>query len=516
MDEQNQTYMQKIDDFIHIKNWTPEQKQERKKIGKILLAETIGTFILVAGILLPGAIGVNLGAEAHGLTPGEELGFFWNSLNIIFSLIIFKALYVALLILVLVLVLIRWSVNLNPAVTLSEMALGNDSYKLGFTKITLQFISAIAASIFMVQVVLWTSGADTFNDALTLGYNLDAVYPGFGYFNYGNIDFSTDTGWSSVYATKELTGTEFWWYWILSIGFEAVLTFALIISIFWGSKITAKQRPYVIFAVVWAILIVGLRVHAFALNPARLIGPAFIEYIVTDGESYGLTFVPFYLLGELIAVAIFVGITRKNLQQALVEHDDSKAYLILTGNHRMGRNIQGYDMNEKLLNQFKEHRVNLTTENLYLKVENEHLKLGNMAFEKMSDNELYELTKISDYEKFQILSKEEKILQVKQDLSEKYIDLELTREATLSQEIMGLDSKNLEVTKTQKIQLSEAEKNEFSDLIDENTKDEVDFSKLTIAQLKQRLDEKEIKYKAGFNKKMLIELLQEDSIKNIK
>ena len=45
-----------------------------KKNFKILLSETIGTFLLVAGILLPGAIGVNLDPEVHAGLMNSKTG----------------------------------------------------------------------------------------------------------------------------------------------------------------------------------------------------------------------------------------------------------------------------------------------------------------------------------------------------------------------------------------------------------------------------------------------------------
>ncbi len=518
-----------------LKHPNEDNKLTAKRTTKVLISEIIGTFILVAGILFPGAIGVNLAPDVHSW--GSE--GFWIFMNGLFGLILFKALWVAALILGLVLVLQRWSVNLNPAVTLSEMIAGNDSYKLGLTKIVVQFMSAIASAFFMAWVATATvnfeaneigSFSEQFQVAYEAGYRLDATTPSFKHFNFNDLSFYSDnysftsgiffnsynnTGVSKVYTKVELTEVQDAWYWFICMGMEALLTFLLIISVFWGGKISKKWRPYVIAGVVWAILLVGIRFETIALNPARLMGPALAEYILTDGASKGLDFSWIYLIGELIAVVAFFGFTRRDLKRA-VQLGDEKAIKALTGMKANALSLQGYSESPNIIEKIeaKNDKWNeLQNENLFLKVENEHLKHGNKPFEQMTDKELFELTKKINKEEFDALSKEEKIILVKQDLSEKYIDMDLTREAQISKEILGLKVEDLEKTTINNIELTEEEKHEFDKLISDDVLNEKDLSKLTINQLKERLDAKNIGYKSNSTKKVLIQLLEENLIK---
>ncbi len=280
---------------------------------KIFLSEIIGTFLLVAGILLPGAIGVNLSPESHSW---GSTGW-WNFINCIFGLIIVKAAWVASLILGLIFLLRKWSVNLNPSVTMSEMVVGNDSYYIGWTKIGLQFISGISAAFFMAGVVnITSSSTESFVDAYNeLGYNLDAIYPLYKHFDYGSVQFIDSNGASSVYASNDLTSVGYSWYWFLSLGFETLFTLGLILSVFLGKKIDKNKRALIISTYVWLILLIGLRTNNIALNPARLMGPAISEFILTNGTSKALTFSWVYLFGELLAVVIFMGIINWNKKE---------------------------------------------------------------------------------------------------------------------------------------------------------------------------------------------------------
>lgn len=469
---------------------------------KIFLSEIIGTFLLVTGILLPGAIGVNLPPELHSW---GSTGW-WNFINCIFGLIIVKAAWVATLIIGLIFLFRRWSVNLNPSVTMSEMVVGNDSYYVGWTKIGLQFISGISAAFFMASIVnITSSSTDNFVDAFKNGYNLDAIHPLYRYFNYGSVQFIDADGASSVYTSIDLTGANNSWYWFLSIGIEALFTLGLILSVFWGKNISKNKRALIISTYVWVILLVGLRTNNIALNPARLMGPAISEYILTNGQSKALTFSWLYLIGELLAVVIFMGIMNWNKKEIKISDtfNEFKGIIYI--------DKEKVDEGKDILNSIQE---NLNKENLFLKVENEHLKHGNIPFEKMNDNDLFKLVKNISREDFNFLSNEEKIKLVKKNLSEKYINLDITREAKLSKEIIGLKSNKLERTEINNIELSKKEKTEFEKIINDDILEEEDFSKLTIADLKKKLNLKNIKYTAKATKRDLIELLEEDLIKN--
>ncbi len=289
-----------------------ELEHKKAKTPLILISELVGTFILVFGILLPGALGVNLAPEAH--IWGSEN--FWNTLDAIFTSIAVKGLWVATLILVLVFMFRRWSVNLNPAVTLAEISLKNDTAALGVTKIVIQFVGAFAGVFAAAAVIGFTSteaymqlyttgtwaavdgGQSVLEVAKDGGYGLDVTYPMFKQINWDTISEGLS------YSTTYLNGTEDAWSWIIFVLLEAALTFGLLASVFWGKKISHNVRPFVIWGIVWLLLIVGIRFDTIALNPARLIAPAVLEKVLMNSTD-GLQFSSFYLIGELFAVALF-------------------------------------------------------------------------------------------------------------------------------------------------------------------------------------------------------------------
>ena len=278
------------------------QKKDCKRKRTILFVELIGTFLLVGGILLPGAIGVSL---PNTNAAGEYLhtihsDALWNTLNWVFEPLIFKAFYVAALIFVLVFIFIKWSANFNPVVTLSEIAAGNDTYKFGFKKIAAQFIGAFIAVYFMALVVVPAMSGEGMEEAFAMGYSLDGTQPIFIHFNYDSFAFTP----GGIYQTETLQEVNDWWYWFVQMFMEFLLTFLLIMSVFYGGdKYSKTQRIFIISGTVWAILIVGLRFNTIALNPARLVAPAFVSN--QFGVTAPMNFVWIYLIGELLAFALF-------------------------------------------------------------------------------------------------------------------------------------------------------------------------------------------------------------------
>ncbi len=273
------------------------------RISKILIVEMLGTAILVGGILFPGAMGFNLEASAH--TFGSE--GFWNFMNFAFSTIVVKALWVALLIFFLVIFTIRWSANFNPAVSLAEVSVGNDSYALGMSKIFVQFIGAFAAVYFTALVIIPNVSGKTIEIALQNGYGLDGTRPIMMHFNFGNVDFSDP---STYYATETLTQAKDAWYWLIQILIEAALTFTLITSVFiGGEKLSKMKRISLISVTVWLILLVGIRFNTIALNPARLMAPAIVSNQFGDNDP--MNFVWIYLVGEFLGLALFHGLTQR-------------------------------------------------------------------------------------------------------------------------------------------------------------------------------------------------------------
>lgn len=276
-----------------------DTKEEKVvKTSKILISELIGTFLLVFGIIIWGAIGVDLPASSHAADSAA-----WNTVNKVFSTIVFKSFLVALLILILVFTFRRWSVNLNPAVTLAEVSKGNDSYSLGMMKIGVQLIGAFGATFLVGYVIMPEVAGTSAEVALANGYSLDGTKPIFKHINYEALKWGDVSTW---YTTENFMANNNAWYWFIQLILEAVFTFGLIISVFWGGKMSENRRAFTIFFAVWAILIIANRFNTIALNPARLMGPAFVSKMLGQGEP--MQFVWIYLTGELIAVALFHGL----------------------------------------------------------------------------------------------------------------------------------------------------------------------------------------------------------------
>ncbi len=279
-------------------NANDTKEKKAVKTSKILASELIGTFLLVFGIIIWGAIGVDLPPASHA--GNSEI---WNTINKVFSTIVFKSFIVALLILILVVTLRRWSVNLNPAVTLSEVSKGNDTYSLGMMKIFVQFIGAFGATFLVGYIIMPAVSGTSAEAALANGYSLDGTQPIFKHINYGALDWNNVGSW---YTTESFMENSDAWYWFLQIILEAIFTFALIISVFWGGNLSENRRAFLIFFAVWAILVVANRFNTIAINPARLVAPAFVSQML--GKSEPMQFVWIYLIGELLAVALFHGL----------------------------------------------------------------------------------------------------------------------------------------------------------------------------------------------------------------
>ncbi len=285
------------------------KKKKTVKTSKILISELIGTFLLVFGIIIWGAIGVDLPSASHA---GNSEA--WNTVNKVFSTIVFKSFLVAFLILILVFSLRRWSVNLNPAVTLAEVSKGNDTYSLGMMKIVVQLIGAFAATFLVGYVIMPEVAGTSAEVALSNGYSLDGTQPIFKHINYAEFEWNNVENW---YNTKTFMENSNAWYWFIQIILEATFTFGLIISVFWGKQMSENRRAFTIFFAVWMILILANRFNTIALNPARLVAPAFVSQML--GKSEPMQFVWIYLIGELIAVAVFHGLNLRANQRAETE-----------------------------------------------------------------------------------------------------------------------------------------------------------------------------------------------------
>lgn len=269
----------------------------------ILLAELIGTYLLTLWIILPSTVGFD--------SMNNWWGYIW-------TLMFMKALWVAAFIVLIVYVLRYISVNLNPAVTIAEIAKGNDKLPIGLAKINIQFAGGIMAGFTALGLAILTDNSSS---------NLDAISPLVRYYDFGNLGTS---GWydnpilSKSYS--DFNGGQGAFV-MSSMVLEFIYTFALLASVFyWQKSVSHNMRPIVIGLIVWVAVTLGLRTNNIALNPARLIGPAIARTVgVNSGHLVSSSIVPInytdwmwvYLISELSAASVFAMIElnkRKKLE----------------------------------------------------------------------------------------------------------------------------------------------------------------------------------------------------------
>lgn len=255
----------------------------------ILLAELIGTYLLTLWIILPSSVGFD--------SMNNWWGYIW-------TLMIMKALWVAGFIVFIVYVLRYISVNLNPAVTIAEIAKGNDKLPIGLAKINIQFAGGIMAGFTALGLAILTDNNTS---------NLDAISPLVRHYDFSNLGAG---GWydnpilSKSY--NDFNGGQGIFV-MSSMILEFIYTYALLASVFyWQKKVSHNMRPIVIGLIVWLAVTLGLRTNNIALNPARLIGPAIAQSVgINSGiliSSSPINYTDWmwvYLISELSAASIF-------------------------------------------------------------------------------------------------------------------------------------------------------------------------------------------------------------------
>ncbi|NQX83254.1 MAG: aquaporin [Mycoplasmataceae bacterium] len=273
-----------------------------KRWDIILLTEFLGTIALVLWIILPSAMAFS-NPSAH--TKNIE---FWNGFSKIWELIFMKAFWVISFIIVIVYLLRYISVNLNPVVTIAEIAKKNDSVELGLMKISVQMFGGIIAGFIAADI------AKSMN--LIEPVDLDAVHPRLMMYDWTNIN--PDSFYNIInLENMKVPGM----FLVFSAFLEFAFTFGLIGSIFYFPKISNKWRPLFLGIVIWIILCFGIRTNNIPLNPARLIGPA-LAHDVTSMFSEGLVtteskmdWAVFYLIPEIAAAALFSAIERFKIKK---------------------------------------------------------------------------------------------------------------------------------------------------------------------------------------------------------
>lgn len=250
----------------------------------VLFVELFGTFAMVFEIIAPSAL---------------DLGQYdWY--NMIFGTFIMKSFWVAGFILLLIFVLRKVSVNLNPAVTLSEIATGHHTWTRGIEMIVFQFIGAFLAAFLAYGSAVWGGTWQAFGEGST-GSTLDAVYPRLIFSNIEVNWFGFKPSYMDFLSSQPSTNQ--WPFAIVSYIMEFSLTFALIASVIYGKKIGAQWgRPFTIFGTLMVIVFLGIHTNNIALNPARLYAPAVVSQVMGGAQTLQFTWI--FLFGELTAVAL--------------------------------------------------------------------------------------------------------------------------------------------------------------------------------------------------------------------
>ncbi len=255
------------------------------KLWVVLLIEFIGTFLMVFEIIAPSSF--DLGSN--------------DVYSVIFGSFFMKAFWVSAFILLLIYLLRNISVNLNPAVTLSEVATGHHNWTKAFWMILIQFLGAFCAS---ETAYFIANAAGTWDASVAENSVLDAIYPVLRFSSMEQQLLSLDSSYINFLEPGfKLDTYKEGAYLIILFAIEALYTFVLISSVIWGSKyISNSLRPLIIFGTLLIIITLGIHTNNIALNPARLMAPAISSQL--HGGAKTLQFSWVFLFGELFAVML--------------------------------------------------------------------------------------------------------------------------------------------------------------------------------------------------------------------
>ncbi len=311
-------YLNKNSNELHWKLWV------------VLLVEVIGTFFMVFEIILPSAIALG-DSTMNNLPHWLNTGY-----NIIFGTYIMKAFWVTGFILLLIYICRKVSVNLNPAVTLSEAVSGHHTWGKAFSMIGIQFLGAFAAASFALGCSHWSGAWDATMSSNNVGTALDGVQPRFLVGQLSDYSFQHLFGWNKTSLIPESNIPLQLAISPLLIIIEAAFTFALISTVIYfpkAGKITEKWRPLLIAIPLTITVCIGIHTDNIALNPARLIAPAVVSTVA--GGPNSMQWIWVFLSGELIAVGVvglieywrktgFVKLPENIFGPSAVIEDDSK------------------------------------------------------------------------------------------------------------------------------------------------------------------------------------------------
>ena len=213
-----------------------EQPKDTATWIKHGISEFIGTIVLA--IMLAGlstvAAGTDKVAEAYFLHP-FLVGMYAGFLAIGFLLFVF----------------LRWSCDLNPAVTITRMLKGTNTYKYGFFKIAIQFTAAIVAGL-----IIYGLGS------------LGEAYKANGEQIHNHAILASGAASKSLLfkdfnvATSEASGA-------LWIFFGEMIMMAILLYSVFSRQIKDKYRDFAIMFIIAMDVWMGILLGSAAINPAR-------------------------------------------------------------------------------------------------------------------------------------------------------------------------------------------------------------------------------------------------------
>ena len=206
-----------------------EEPKDKIILVKHGISEFIGTFLLAMSLAGLSTIvaGTDKAVEFYMLHP-IMVGFYAGFIAIGILLMIF----------------LRWSCDLNPAVTITRMIKGTNTIRYGLFKIIIQFIAGIIAGL-----VIYALGKLGNGEASNLAVTST---------NAASKSFGSKLGW----AESEAAGAS----WIFIV--ELIVTSILLFPIF-SSAISDKYRDFIIIFIIAMSACIGIMGGSASLNPSR-------------------------------------------------------------------------------------------------------------------------------------------------------------------------------------------------------------------------------------------------------
>ena len=233
--------MSKLFSYFNVRRATRikvEQPKDRRTWLIHGASEFVGTILITLGLAGLSTVATSDGRVAENFFGHDVLiGFYAGFIVVGILLFIF----------------LRWSCDLNPAVTLYRWLSGQNTSKYAIYKITIQLISGIIAGLMIYAMGNSHGAGGVANHAI----HLDAIVGGKGILtrDSNNANNGTSRAWAAI----------------IIFAAEFVLTMILLFSIF-SKSINDKYRDLMIMFIISMEIWMALLTGTAALNPARGLG----------------------------------------------------------------------------------------------------------------------------------------------------------------------------------------------------------------------------------------------------